>query len=128
MLNTSNSGLPDDRVTALYEDQAGVLWVGTADGGLVRYEAGVSVGESGGPAPLHVHPNPCNAHVYVDLQDLQGPVNWRILDLAGRCVRSGTVQGGSVQQLGLEHLVQGTYLLQAAASKRIAQVRIHRER
>lgn len=128
MLNTSNSGLPDDWVTALYEDQAGVLWVGTADGGLARYEAGVGMVENAGAAWLHVHPNPYNDHVHVDLHDFQGPVIWRILDLAGRSVGSGSMQGGSVQRLGLEHLAQGTYLLQATASGRIGQVRIHRER
>jgi ligand-binding sensor domain-containing protein len=37
---TANSGLRDDRVTALLEDRAGGVWVGTAGGGVSRYFEG----------------------------------------------------------------------------------------
>ncbi len=39
MFNQENSGLPDNRVSALLSDSQGGLWVGTYEGGLAHYTA-----------------------------------------------------------------------------------------
>lgn len=43
---TKNEGLIADRVISLYEDSARILWVGTSDGGLYRFQA---AGDASGP-------------------------------------------------------------------------------
>lgn len=126
--NTTNSGLPDDWVTAVYEDQQGIIWLGTREGGLARYQADVSVSDGALADHLHVYPNPCEGQLFVDLRSFSGPVEWRVVDLAGRFLGGGILSGGSIPGIGLEALVPGSYVLQVTANDRSAAVRIHRER
>ena len=38
VLDTSNSGLPVNWIQSLAIDKNGILWIGTQEGGLVKYE------------------------------------------------------------------------------------------
>lgn len=109
-ITRSNSPLPDDQVRSLFLDRDGTLWIGTWEGGLASYRATVGIHPVAGNSAWSLFPNPAQDHLRIRGHAEGRPVQWRILDLAGRMLAHGTSWDGVISLDGLP-VLQGTFLL-----------------
>ena len=75
----------------------------------------LSLNENDATAPVQLFPNPF--HDRIEIQGLDAPTSYQILDLKGKTVDRGTFQGGTT--IDLPDLQSGVYLMRFEAEDRI---------
>lgn len=109
--NSQNSLLPDNHITCLKPDNSGTLWIGTAGGGLVKWQD-PDAGITGIIHSLSISPNPFEEFILVKVSD---PVEIKLSDLMGNSVYFEIIsEAGSSTIIPNPNLPFGVYILSVA--------------
>ena len=85
--------------------------------------AGLSVDETNTLAGIRIYPNP--AYDFLRLENNQSTsVNYQLRDLQGRIINSGTLAPNNTQQLELQGMPKGIYLLQLESGDLVRQEKV----
>ena len=109
--NSDNSLLPDNHITCLKTDASGALWIGTAGGGLVKWQD-PDAGITGIIHSSSISPNPFEEFIHVKMND---PVEIKLSDLIGNSVEFEIIcEAGSSTIIPNPNLPFGVYILSVA--------------
>lgn len=99
VIDINNDGVPD-------------IFCGSVGGGVLYFEgtAPVSTENRAKPEPLRLYPNPASDILHVESDRLSNSASYHIYDLAGKIVKSGSLQGGTASVGGLP---AGAYIIEA---------------
>lgn len=73
-----------------------------------------------------VYPNPANHYIYLELPEVMEKVEYRIIDLNGKQIRSGHFTGAGKHRLDLMGLSSGQYWIELKEGSNIAVVKVLR--
>jgi len=124
---TLNSGLPDNFVQCVVVDSNNIVWAGTQQGGLARFDESQLSGLTQAPVfvKVNVYPNPASERIYI--QGHTTIKNGRITSLDGTSHYTTSIESdGSID---VRQLPAGVYLLELngnGTSKAIARFAIVR--
>ena len=121
--NTSNSGLPENYISAVAIDQMGNKWIGTGGGVAVFNETGVSVEEKEQSRnDLKIYPNPASDNVRLSMNP--AIENIRVYDLTGKQIKHIDRIQAKKTSVNLSDIEPGIYLFRIRAGDQILSRKI----
>ena len=112
------SGLPDDNVTGLELSQDGHIWVSTDGGGIGIYDPEYNSAIESFPANenINLYPNPVNATLNIELQEITGATGLFVYNLMGQLVIQQEMNEACLQ-IDCSKLNPGLYTLKLKDQK-----------
>jgi ligand-binding sensor domain-containing protein len=108
--NTSNSDIPEDYITTLVKDSDGVIWAGTLNSGLGRWDIALDVEQRNAANDLQLWSNVLDQSQTMQLSRNVQSATVQLIDLNGKVIETQQINTGNVVRLSAE-LSAGMYLL-----------------
>jgi ligand-binding sensor domain-containing protein len=108
--NESNSGIPENYITTLVKDDDGIIWAGTLNSGLGKWDIALDVEQRLAAHDLQLWSNVLDQTQELQLSRSVSDATIQLIDLNGKIIESQQLKAGLVIQLH-SRLSAGIYLL-----------------
>lgn len=126
--SASNSGLPVDNTDCITVAFDGSIWVGLYDGGAVRFDPSLTVGDlPEHDGALRISPSVNDGRFRVIGLEMGKGAKWEVHDASGRAVSQGSLGGSTDVWIDMLGLRPGSYLirLEEGGKSRIRRFVVH---
>lgn len=109
--NTVNSPLPDDFVHTVFTDSAGIIWIGTLQGGLIRFDESLYLGleNEDKKESLQLYPVPANEWITINTTS-DKMFDIYIYDISGQVIYTENfISNKSSVLINTSHFASGVY-------------------
>jgi ligand-binding sensor domain-containing protein len=111
---TVNSLMPDNNVQCLAIDNNGVLWIGTATQGVVRFQETTSIDDLNSSMNMSVYPNPSKDKLIIKSSNLIK--HYELADVTGKIIEANNSNNYSLN-IRMSDLSKGVYFLKISNSQ-----------